>query len=77
MFNFTFVQKLMLLGLGTMYLWFFAWIWRSGPTNWNPKKWSLKLKRQKESHESLGYTPSEGYFDKIENVKRRFGRWSK
>lgn len=76
MFEFTFVQKLMLLGLGSSYLWFFMWIWRSGPTNWQPGRFSLRFKKQKESPSNLGYTPENGYFDRIQDTKKKVaGGW--
>jgi hypothetical protein len=75
MFELTFVQKLMLLGLGSTYLWFFMWIWRSSSTIYRDKGkgWGFNLKRKKESPSQLGYTPTEGYFDQIQKTKKRFG----
>lgn len=73
MFEFTFVQKLMLLGLGSIYLWFFMWIWRSSSTNWTTSTFSFSLKKKKDITSSLDYTPAEGYFDQIQKTKKRFG----
>lgn len=78
MFELTFVQKLMLLGLGVSYLWFFMWIWKNPTTNWKSKGWGFSLKRTKESPSSMGYTPAEGYFGQIEDTKKKVARgWFK
>ena len=47
MFEFTFVQKLMLLGLGSVYLWYFMWVWKNGHSGHNssPGRFTLNLKR--------------------------------
>jgi hypothetical protein len=51
------------------------WICRS---SYSPPKantgWGFSLKRKKESSSSLGYTPSEGYFDKIQSTKKKVDR---
>jgi len=63
----------MLLGLGSTYLWFFMWIWRSGYNPPSSGRYGFSLKRKKESPSELNYTPAEGYFDQIQKTKKRFG----
>jgi len=70
MFELTLIQKVMLGGLAISYLWFFQWIARNNSGGW---KGGFSLKRKKDSSSDLGYTPAEGYFDQIQETKKRFG----
>jgi len=76
MFEFTFVQKLMLLGLGSVYLWYFMWVWKSSPTTNKRDRWGFSLKRKKDSSSDLDYNPDKNYFSQIQETKKRFGgKW--
>jgi hypothetical protein len=52
------------------------WLWKNPSTNWKSKGWGFSLKKKKDALSSMGYTPQDGYFDHIQDTKKKVaGGW--